>query len=1000
MTALQKLAEAVQRRQLIIVTGTGVTSSLTANAATSSWLGLLEHGVVHVEDVDPRRGRLMRDKLELFLDDPRVDDLLSLASDIRTELKRAVHDRYGRWLSATVGELRPSQSAVADALGSLGAPLFTTNYDDVLEQALGRGSATWKEPAMMREIAMHNSTAVGHLHGLWNDPDSVIFNDVDYHRIVNNSPAQAIQDAAFGMRHFLFVGFGSGLDDPNFEPLVKRFADVHQTAAFSHFRLCRTDEVRPGSDLDVIADVAYGQHHDNLAGFLTSLAPESISVQHVDRRVKGQERLLRQVRENSTLWREKEVLDEKRFEELVVPPIFLPEPHDQYATNTVIEAESKQIKPVDMGEIVSKGKVLIIAGGESSGVSTALSWAVNEAVRVRPGTHGVLLRKAFGSGPHPITKDVQNIYADWGVPKSEGQEQLVLAVDNLLFESSSRFDRTIADIAQNAAEFKVLGVSQSDTVEVAKALAEEGIDDVDVVYLGRFSDAEAGEIARRVAPGRETRFVTTVMVIIRDKHLPRTPFTITLLMELLNSGKTLKNQDSEMSVLDEYLNLLLFGDFPRVTSSPRMSLRNKRVVIEYLARKLVEAREDKAPYGEVAGWVAELFDEVGWSYEVDVVLEDLKQRRVLSTGPGNTIRFQRSIYLELLAGIAAKGNEEFKKLIFSSPLELASIVRMYAAMARSDTDVLDVVERELDRISVQRPTGSILSSVRKRDAPESLLREPVPLEADDQPAPLEDVVDRAPEQTVYYDRSDDSDRPTFLAARIEDLPPARVAMLVVDLASRVLRDSDEIRDQAHKQRYLGRLLEAWVMFLELYQAELTALPKLDEAVRPIFDKLDLPDKEFVPFMHSLLRVVPSYITYSGLSYCLSSPTLDRLLTQFSAESVPLGEWAALLRTLTLYSGGSIAWVDSLDELSETAVRSWFSASFLAGLARYAYVTDDRLHEEQRAKIRQYLRRVIGARYSFSSVSQRNSAMNNFEADLRSARLREERRPRRSLRVIH
>jgi hypothetical protein len=281
-----------------------------------------------------------------------------------------------------------------------------------------------------------------------------------------------------------------------------------------------------------------------------------------------------------------------------------------------------------------------------------------------------------------------------------------------------------------------------------------------------------------------------------------------------------------------------------------------------------------------------------------------------------------------------------------------------------------------------------------------LLREPVPLEADDQPAPLEDVVDRAPEQTVYYDRSDDSDRPTFLAARIEDLPPARVAMLVVDLASRVLRDSDEIRDQAHKQRYLGRLLEAWVMFLELYQAELTALPKLDEAVRPIFDKLDLPDKEFVPFKHSLLRVVPSYITYSGLSYCLSSPTLDRLLTQFSAESVPLGEWAALLRTLTLYSGGSIAWVDSLDELSETAVRSWFSASFLAGLVRYAYVTDDRLHDEQRAKIRQYLRRVIGARYSFSSVSQRNSAMNNFEADLRSARLREERRPRRSLRVIH
>jgi len=1001
MIALQKLADAVKRRQLVVVTGTGVTSALTDGAPTSSWLGLLEHGVNHVIQSDDRRGKLMQAKLDLFLDDPRVDDLLSLATDIRSELKRATHDRYGRWLTATIGALEPKTNAVADAISDLGVPIFTTNYDDVLEQALGRSSATWKEPALMRDIAMNSSNAVGHLHGIYRDPDSVIFNDVDYHRIINDAKAQAVQNAAFSMRNFLFIGFGNGLDDPNFEPMVSRFADDHQTAAYSHFKLCKAEDVQPGSELDAIVDVSYGEHHGELAGFLRSIAPEVIRVGHVDRRAKGEERLLRQVRENSTLWRENEVLDEKKFEDLVIPPIFLPEPHDQYATNSVVEAESRQVEPINMGSLVANSKVLVVSGGENSGVTTALSWVLHQAVRERPGTHGILLRKAYGAGPKPITKAVQSIYSDWGVPKGEGQEDLVLGVDNLKYEASARFDRAISDIAQNDAMMKIIGVQQTDTVEVVRELAEKGVHDVDVVYLGRFSDAQAAEIARRVAPGRESRFVSTVMVIIRDKHLPRTPFTITLLMELLNSGKTLKNQDSEIAVLDEYLNLLLFADFLRVTSAPRMSLRNKRVVIELIARKLVEAREDKAPYGDVVGWISELFEELGWSYEVDVVLEDLKQRRVLTSGPGNMVRFQRGIYLELLAGIAAKSNPEFRKLIFASPLELASIVRMYAAMTRSDLEVLDVVESELARINIQPPSGTIFSSVRKRVAPEALLRESaVPDVDDEQTEPADDVVDRAPERTVYYDGSDDSDRPTFLAARIEDLPPARVAMLVVDLASRVLRDSDEIRDQERKQQYLGKLLEAWVMFMDLYQAELFALPNLDDTMRRIFDKTGLPEKRFENFKQSVLRMVPSYITYSGLSYCLSSPTLDRLLIKFEAHGGGLGEWAALLRTLTLFASGSISWVDTLDDFSDAAVRSWFSATFFARFAEYAFVTDGRLSDTQRSRIRQYLRDIIDARYDFSSVGQRNSAMNNFEADLRRARLQEERRPKRALTVLN
>lgn len=1000
MLAVEKLTEAIQRRQLVVVTGTGVTSALTANAATSSWLGLLDHGIKHVKAIDTRRGDLLSQQLDLFLEDERVEDLLAIASSIRTELRRASVDRYGRWLATTVGELKPMHTEVADALAALDVPLFTTNYDEVLERALHRGSSTWKTPAQMRDIAMGASNAIGHLHGIWTDPASVIFDETDYRRVITDPAAQALQSSAFAMKNFLFVGFGAGLDDPNFKPMVDQFATTNSTAAFAHFKLCKSSDYRSETELDAVVDVPYGNHHDDLATFLRGLAPETITVGHVDRRVRGQERLLRQVRENSTLWRENEVLDEKRFEDLIIPPIFLPEPHDQYATNVVVETESKQLEPLDMQTLIASGKVILVAGVENSGITTALEWLIHEAVEERAGTHGVLVDRPFGAGPSPIAREIQRVYADWGVAKGEEQDTLVLGVDNLTYETSARFDKTVADLARNAAALKIVGVSQSDAVEIAKALTENGVNSIDIVYLGRFSDAEADQIARRVAPGQERRYVNAVMVIIRDKHLPRTPFTITLLLELLSSGKTLKNQDSEMAVLDEYLNLLLHGDFYRVTVASGMGLRNKRVVIEHIARKLVEAREDKAPYDEVARWISTLFDDLGWSYGVDVVLDDLKQRRILSTGPGNTIRFQRAIYLELLAGIAAKDDPEFRDLIFASPLELTSIVRMYAAMARNDTEVLDVVAKELDRINVQQPSGSIFASVRRQDAPRALFGDRLNVEPDeDNASDSGHAVDREPDRTLYYDRSDDSDRPAFLAARIEDLPPARVAMLVVDLASRVLRDSDEIRDQEAKREYLGRLLQSWVMFLDLWQAELAAEPHLDEVIAKIYDKPDAQPDELEAFKHSILRVVPAHITYSGLSYCLSSPTLDRLLTEFRTDSVELGEWAALMRTVTLFAGRSTKWIDTLGDLSEAAIKSWFSASFVATLARYAYIADGRLQDDQRSKIRSYLREVIGTRYTFGSPEQKNTAMNNFEAELRNARLREERRPRRSIEVL-
>jgi hypothetical protein len=1000
MQGIEKLREAISRRDVVVVAGTGVSTAISSNSPTSSWLGLLDDGISHVERIHSNRGALLRMRLDEYKSEPRVADLTSIATEVRRELGSGPVDRFPRWLSGAIGELPLVNKDLANAMASLDAPLFTTNYDTLLEKSLGRSSATWLDPDAMLKILNAKVNDVGHLHGIWTDARSVIFTEDDYRRIVSDIAAQKLQSAAFTTKSFLFVGFGSGTEDPNFKSMIDQFASSFPGSNSPHFRLCLDAEMREDTKLDAVVDISYGVAHSALPTFLKSLAPDRTIARRIDTRACAREDLVAQVRENSTLWRDNDSLDNKSIQDLVVAPIFLPEPHDQYATNSVLESERSRADPVDITSLIKSQKVILVAGEENSGVSTAIAWILNEAMGIDSAAHAVTVDEPLAAGPRPISKRAERIYRTWGIDPSVMADaaKCVLGVDNLRYESSDRFKRATRDLALNQSSLKVVGVRQHDALEILNALREQGTEDISLVYLGRFSSCEAEEIARRLSPGDEQRVAQAVMVVIREKHLPRNPFTITLLIELIRNGSTLKEEDSEIAVLDQYLGLLLVGEFIRERRRSVLTLRNKRFVLVALARKLVEAREDKATTTEFIRWVTELFEELGWPHDAWDCIDDLIRRRVLSRGPENTIRFQRSAYLELMAGIAAQEDVEFRKLVFSAPLQLASIVRTYAAMSRNDAGVLELMERQLDLITVTAPSGAIFGSIRRLAAPQDLFQDSGDTDDDDADA-HPDAIGKEGISSSYYDDTDDSDHPAFLTARIEDLSQARIAMLVVDLASRVLRDTDESRDQQLKARVLRKLLVAWVGFVDLYEAEVKDSPDLDEVIREVHKKPDATEEEFKSFKAALLRVFPCFVTFSGIQYCLASPSLVPLLSTVRMAGMENEHLGALIRTLALYASDSMAWVDSLSDLDPVAVKSWFSAVFLSSIARYAYIADIRLTDDEREKIRQFLRQVVGERYDFSGIDHKNRVMNSFEDDLRQARLSETRRPQRALTIL-
>jgi len=1004
--SVDALKEAIAHKQVVVVTGTGVSAALSGGAKTATWLGLLEDGVARIEAIDGNRGAFLRMRLEAYTNAPahekRLSDLTNLATELKQEFDAHDINSFNRWLNVAIGQLPLEHKDLAYNIEALAAPIFTTNYDLLLERALGRSSSSWRHPDVMRNIATHSNPAIGHLHGLHEDSGSVIFTNADYSKVISDPAAQALQNAAFTMKTFLFIGFGSGTDDPNFKLMIDNFGAMFSGTTAAHFRLCLTGDAQPGSSLASVVDVPYGHKHEDLPAFLESLKPDTSVRALVDKRTRSFDDLLVRARDNSTLWREADAVEGKTFAELVVPPIFLPEPHDQYATESVLDGESKKASPLDPNKIFTSSGIVLIAGEENAGVSTAVLWALNLYLQTDKKVHTHYIDDPLINGPAPVTKKLQRLYRTWGVdPIPDAMlADAAIGIDNLRYETSDKFERAIADIAALGVRTTFIGVRQQDAIDVANALSKAGAPSVSIAYLGRFSDMEAQELARRVSPGSESRLVTAVMVVIRAKRLPRNPFTITLLIELIRNGSNLKDQESEIAVLDKYMDLLLIGDHIRSDARDELTLRNKRVVLVAIARKFVEAKEDKAEQSEVLTWIQALFTELGWPYNALGCVNDLIRRRVLSAGPANTIGFQRSAYLELMAGIAAQEDIGFRNIVFSAPLELASIVRTYAAMSRNDSDLLELMEKELSRVEFTPPSGTVFGRVRQSKAPSTLFSDSGESSEDGEADPPE----AGPNIDIeaYYDNRSDRDAPAFLTARIEDLPPGRVAMLLADLASRVLRDTDEIRDQELKARVLQKVLTSWVRFTDLYENDLKMHPDLDASIRSLFqepEKEEMSDSEVASLRAMVLRIAPSYLTLSGISYCLAGPSLIPLLDKLDIDSIPDGEHAGVVRILALYVSGSTSWVHALAKLSTEASKSWISAVFLSSLARYAYISDRKLNDSDRIAIRDFLRHTIGLRYEFSGLSAKNKAMNAFEDELRKAQLKESRRPTRSISVL-
>ena len=205
---------------------------------------------------------------------------IAVADEITRRLRGVRGGRdFDSWINATVGGLRPTPAGkqIIETVCRLGTLIVTTNYDTLIEDLKPEWtSRTWTDS----EYAAANTETqiVVHLHGIAENPDSIILSSADYQRLNAEQLTQVLNKSLFASRRFIFIGCGDGLNDPDIAPLID-FVNkaMPKESKAEHYILVRGNQLRQYIERELsprIVPVAYGSTFGDLTSFLRKLADD------------------------------------------------------------------------------------------------------------------------------------------------------------------------------------------------------------------------------------------------------------------------------------------------------------------------------------------------------------------------------------------------------------------------------------------------------------------------------------------------------------------------------------------------------------------------------------------------------------------------------------------------------------------------------------------------------------------------------------------------------
>lgn len=1020
-----RILHAATSGNLIVVLGSGATASYAPTSAGTSWLDLLLNGLAYLETLPGKTTSVEYILQTLQETNP---DYVTAA----TLLKRDLKENFGPWIVDTFTSVPPIDSELPQALARLSAPIFTTNYDTYLESVLGWDSTSYTQPdEMLRVLRGESPHVVGHLHGIYNDPESIIFSNSDYAQIANNRPAQSFQNSAFATKSFLFVGMGAGTADPNFKKMSEYFGKAFTATLGHHFRLDIARNCRLNTN-DTIVDIPYGDKYEDLAEYINAIAmrtnPEVASLS-----THAQTALVQAVSDLSLAQ-----LDPNKESSVdpfhdVIAPTLRSKSHSEivqeiFATPTLHPATPLNVEIEEF--LTNLSRVNLVVGEPESGVSTAIQYLLHRTSDVNSSRFPILLDDIRTGPSAPIAAALRRGY---GVESLSAEPysalDIVLGIDQIDTLGQPTLKRLCQELADLGHVSTIIGLHYEALQVVETYLKSSGLE-YQIVHLGHLGESQALAFARMTTSENPERLSRQVMSVVRDRNLPRTAQTMFLLTELLASSVDVRSNLSEVSLLKMYVEHLLAVDLPKLKVESELDVHQKMRVLGDLGVLFVQNSGDALGKAEVLSCIRQTFESLSWQESDKATLTDFVNRGLLVEFYEHDellVRFSRRALLAVAAAdrmvaTRPRSTSPLYSLVSDNPVKYYELVQSYAALAHDDLDMLQkVCNLAFDSVSntssISEDKNSVFLALRVESA--SITADhPEPDQAAEGPASSlrnespshDESASKKGSQDVYFstprdiDLADRGDEGRFIAP-IEDYSAAQVSTITTALASRILRDSDMIQDPQAKNRSLGSLVDVWISLGPEIEKEFSS-PEFLEVVESIpYDK-DSSDNSSASTITaeqrearnvSVVRTIVAIVLAEGMKTNLPNRTTFEAIESLQHFESRYPKASSLVSAYLSSLTATKWWTRTLAQVHEDAIASPFGMLALLPNAFGRYLEDESLDGNQLADLENYFRRVIVRMNALRPTATHSVPVDKMLSQMRARRERSQHERRASRR---
>jgi SIR2-like domain len=278
-----EVINSIRNENLVVVVGTGVSIESLDSAGgvpeVVEWQGLLRNGLARCYNQEMISAKV-RKLVSAEISEGSVEFLISAAQKITGWIVKQ-EGSTSHWLKGTIGELKVSKPGLIEAIIRLGGILSTINYDDLLAQVANRKVYDWRKLSEVNELIRNKkfNEFILHLHGHWNEPESVILDWKSYYAVLNDPNTQQHLKNFTLSRTLLFIGCGNTFMDPNLQAWLEWAKSAMSHERHRHYILCRTGE-QPNFYKQLVghgylAPLVYGETYGELEPFLIKLAHDA-----------------------------------------------------------------------------------------------------------------------------------------------------------------------------------------------------------------------------------------------------------------------------------------------------------------------------------------------------------------------------------------------------------------------------------------------------------------------------------------------------------------------------------------------------------------------------------------------------------------------------------------------------------------------------------------------------------------------------------------------------